>query len=153
MKICFLLFGIMFWVNSCSVFQKPYSMQRCENHFYAEITKNELIGISDTVVVNIRGFVTNFISPGNGILLNFNSKDTKNNYVAKTDSIGTYSIFLKSGKYNLSINNNNIDSLQFKSGEIRNIDVYMESLRESVVYKFKNKRAYKKYINNQKNKY
>ena len=76
-----------------------------------------------------------------------------------TDFDGKFQLNMSNGIYKLQIKNFEFgtlefDNLIFKSGELRELRIYTESLGEYVVSEtiFKNKRAYKKHLKKQKNK-
>ena len=146
-----LLIGIIVGLLSCSSSKKTYSITDGNSEkiiSYSEVTKNTLIGIQDTTIVKISGIILENNEPIDNLKLNFTNTLTKKSHSTTTDFDGTYNIMIENGNYELGIYKTKLVQLDFKSGEVKivNIDIETDILFETYEIEFNNKREYKKYM-------
>ncbi len=154
---------------SCSIIQKPYIATEIKHEWSTrgEIKENNLIGITDTLIVSINGKVNEYGIGVQNIELEFIKE--KKFYNTKTDLNGNFKLNLPEGIYQLKVKNldrTNFElytsefntlifkDLNFKSCELRELIIYIETIGEYVQYekKFKSEKAYKKHLKEQDKK-
>jgi hypothetical protein len=158
----FLFIGLI----SCSIVNKPYTATEIKHEWsiIGEIKENNLIGFTDTLIVSINGKVSEYDIGAKNIELEFLKE--KKIYKTKTDLNGNFKLNLPEGIYQLKVKNLNItnfesyaseyntitfNNLNFKSRELRELIIYIESIGEYVEYykEYKSEKAYKKHLKEQ----
>ncbi len=164
-KFSIVSLSIIFSLNSCGLLgdSKSYESGYNESENIASISENNLIGISDTMKVRVYGNIKWIehdysIHPYSVAEVFLKNNSTNQIYSTTTDFDGIYSFYIDSGKYDMMIKK--IPDfpekykigleLEFKSGEIRELNITAQEQITTVSIGHKNRRAFKK-ANRRKN--
>jgi len=158
-KFSIVSLSIIFCLNSCGLLgdSKSYESGYTESENIASISENNLIGISDTMKVRVYGNIKWIehdysIFPYYVAEVFLKNNSTHQIYTTTTDFDGIYNFYIDSGKYDMMIKkipefpeNYKIGlELEFKSGEIREINITTQEQITTVSIGYKNRRAFKK---------
>jgi len=158
LRYCCFVSLISISLYSC-IIQKPYiaKISKFQPLFSGEIKENNLKGIADTTIVFITGKVSKYDAPvGKGMELIFINKENNKEFKTITDSNGDFQREIDNGSYKLQIipyeygrtPTLNLENLNFKPGEMRELRIYTESSSETIAMDtiFESKKAYNKYL-------
>ena len=128
MKILFVIYCYLLF--SCGV-TRSYTYTLCvQTKSSSRLVVNKKVGIADTTASFLRGKIVDEsgLGPLIGVNIILTNCDTKEKVNTTTDSNGAYEMAFKSGKYNAEFlyptyGDLQVDSLEFKTGEIRKMDI------------------------------